>query len=44
MPNPAKVKDLAASNINATTAYFNDQWMIDNTATLDDQFNAWKTK
>lgn len=43
-PNPAKVKDLAASNINDTTAYFNDQWLIDNTATLDDQFNAWKTK
>jgi putative spermidine/putrescine transport system substrate-binding protein len=43
-PNPDKVKDLAASNINDTTAYFNDQWMIDNTATLDEQFNAWKTK
>ena len=43
-PNPAKVKDLAASNINDTTAYFNDQWLIDNTATLDNQFNAWKTK
>ena len=44
VPNPAKVKDLAASNINDTTAYFDDQWMIDNTTTLDDQFNAWKTK
>jgi putative spermidine/putrescine transport system substrate-binding protein len=43
-PNPDKAKDLAASNINDTTAYFDDQWVIDNAKTLDDQFNAWKTK
>ncbi len=43
-PNPDKVKDLATSNVNDTTAYFDDQWVIDNVKLLDDEFNAWKTR
>ncbi len=42
--NPDKVADLAASNINDTTAYFDDAWLVANAKMLDDQFNAWKTK
>jgi putative spermidine/putrescine transport system substrate-binding protein len=43
-PNPAKAAELAASNLNDTTAYFDDQWLVDNAKMLDDQYNAWKTK
>jgi putative spermidine/putrescine transport system substrate-binding protein len=43
-PNPDMKADLAVSNINDTTATMNDEWLIANTATLDEQFNAWKTQ
>lgn len=43
-PNADKVADLAASNINDTTAYFDDEWVVANAKALDDSFNAWKTK
>jgi putative spermidine/putrescine transport system substrate-binding protein len=43
-PAADKVKDLAVTNVNATTAYFNDQWLVDNAKALDDAYNAWKTK
>lgn len=43
-PAPDKVPDLAVSNVNDTTAYFDDQWVIDNAQALDDAYNAWKTK
>jgi putative spermidine/putrescine transport system substrate-binding protein len=43
-PDPAKVPDLAVTNVNDTTAYFNDQWLVDNAKMLDDAYNAWKTK
>jgi len=43
-PDAAKVPDLAVSNVNDTTAYFDDQWLIDNAKMLDDAYNAWKTK
>jgi putative spermidine/putrescine transport system substrate-binding protein len=43
-PNPTKVADLAASNLNDTTAFFDDEWVVANAKMLDESFNAWKTK
>jgi putative spermidine/putrescine transport system substrate-binding protein len=43
-PAADKVPDLAVSNVNDTTAYFNDQWLVDNAKMLDDRYNAWKTQ
>jgi putative spermidine/putrescine transport system substrate-binding protein len=43
-PQADKVADLAVTNVNDTTAYFNDQWLVDNAKMLDDAYNAWKTK
>lgn len=43
-PQADKVPDLAVSNVNDTTAYFDDQWLVDNAKMLDDAYNAWKTK
>jgi putative spermidine/putrescine transport system substrate-binding protein len=43
-PAADKVPDLAVSNVNDTTAYFDDQWLVDNAKTLDDAYNAWKTQ
>ncbi len=43
-PQPDKVPDLAVSNVNDTTAYFNDQYLVDNAKMLDDAYNGWKTK
>ncbi len=43
-PQADKVPDLAVSNVNDTTAYFNDQYLVDNAKSIDDQYNAWKTK
>ena len=44
VPDAAMAKDLAVSNLNDTSATMNDKWLIENTATLDQQFNDWKTK
>ncbi len=43
-PQADKVPDLAVSNVNDTTAYFDDQWLVDNAKAIDDAYNAWKTK
>ncbi len=43
-PAADKVPDLAVSNVNDTTAYFDDQWLVDNAKMLDDRYNAWKTQ
>ena len=43
-PAPDKVPDLAVSNVNDTTAYFDDEWVVENAQALDDAYNAWKTK
>ncbi len=43
-PQADKVPDLAVSNVNETTAYFDDKWIIDNAKTIDDRYNAWKTQ
>ena len=42
--NPTKANELAATNINDTTAYFDDAWYATNAKAVDDSFNAWKTK
>ena len=38
------VPDLAITNVNDTTAYFDDKWLVENAKALDDAYNAWKTK
>ncbi|MDQ6794131.1 MAG: ABC transporter substrate-binding protein [Chloroflexota bacterium] len=43
-PQADKVPDLAVSNVNDTTAYFDDTWIVTNAKALDDAYNAWKTK
>lgn len=43
-PNPAVVQDLAVTNVNDTTAYFNDKYLIDNFDAIDAPFQAWVTK
>jgi putative spermidine/putrescine transport system substrate-binding protein len=43
-PQADKVKDLAVSNVNDSTAYFDDEWLVNNAATLDQKYNDWKTK
>lgn len=43
-PQADKLPDLAVSNVNDTTAYFDDKWLVDNAKALDDAYNAWKTK
>lgn len=43
-PAADKVKDLAVTNVNDTTAYFDDNWLVTNAKMLDDKYNAWKTK
>ncbi|HET7726806.1 MAG TPA: ABC transporter substrate-binding protein [Candidatus Limnocylindrales bacterium] len=43
-PNPAVVPDLAVSNVNDTTAYFDDAYLIDNFDEIDGKFQAWLTQ
>ena len=42
--DPSKVAELSVSNINDTTAYFDDTWIVDNAQQLEDAYQAWKTK
>lgn len=42
--NDAVVADLAVTNVNDTTAYFNDKYLIDNFDAIDAPFQAWVTK
>ena len=42
--NPDKAAELAATNLNDTTAFFDDTWYGTNAKAVDDSFNAWKTK
>lgn len=43
-PNPDVVPDLAVSNVNETTAYFDDAYLIDNFDEIDGKFQAWLTQ
>ncbi len=42
--NPDVVADLAVTNADENTAYFDDQYLIDNFDTIDAAFQAWVTK
>jgi putative spermidine/putrescine transport system substrate-binding protein len=42
--NPAMTSELAVTNLNDTTAYFDDAWYSQNAKAVDDSYNAWKTK
>lgn len=42
--DPSKVADLSVSNINETTAYFDDAWVVENATLLEDTYQEWKTK
>jgi len=43
-PNPDVVPDLAVSNVNETTAYFDDEYLINNFDEIDGAFQAWVTE
>jgi putative spermidine/putrescine transport system substrate-binding protein len=40
-PNPSVVPDLAVSNVDDATAYFDDAYLVDNFDDLDAKFQAW---
>ncbi len=42
--DPAKATELAVSNVNESTAYFDDAYLIDNFDTIDAAFQDWVTK
>jgi putative spermidine/putrescine transport system substrate-binding protein len=42
--NPAVVQDLAVTNVDENTAYFNDAYLIDNFDVIDAPFQAWLTQ
>ena len=43
-PNPSVVQDLAVTNADANTAYFNDEYLVNEFDTIDGQFQAWLTQ
>jgi putative spermidine/putrescine transport system substrate-binding protein len=40
-PDPSHVSDLAVSNVDDSTAYFDDAYLVDNFDDLDAKFQAW---
>jgi putative spermidine/putrescine transport system substrate-binding protein len=42
--NPAMVADLSVSNADANSAYFDDEWLVNNFATVDAAYQNWKTQ
>ena len=42
--NPDKVAELSVTNADANSAYFDDPWIVDNAAVLEDAYQAWKTQ
>ena len=43
-PNPDVVADLAVTNVNESTAYFDDEYLINNFDEIDAAFQDWVTK
>jgi putative spermidine/putrescine transport system substrate-binding protein len=43
-PNEAVVADLAVTNVDENTAYFNDEYLINNFDAIDAPFQAWLTQ
>jgi putative spermidine/putrescine transport system substrate-binding protein len=42
--NPQMAPDLAVSNVNESTAYFDDEYLINNFAEIDGAFQDWVTQ
>ena len=42
--NPDKVADLSVTNADENSAYFDDSWLVDNYAMVDEAYQNWKTK
>jgi putative spermidine/putrescine transport system substrate-binding protein len=42
--NPDKVAELAVTNADENSAYFDDAWIVDNAQALEDAYQEWKTK
>jgi len=42
--NPDTVADLSVTNADANSAYFDDAWLVDNFAAVDEAYNNWKTQ
>jgi putative spermidine/putrescine transport system substrate-binding protein len=43
-PNPAMVNDLSVTNADENSAYFDDEYLIENFAEIDAAWLAWKTQ
>jgi putative spermidine/putrescine transport system substrate-binding protein len=43
-PNPDNVADLAVTNVDDSTAYFDDEYLVDNFDEIDAQYQEWKTR
>jgi putative spermidine/putrescine transport system substrate-binding protein len=43
-PNPAMVNDLSVTNADQNSAYFDDEYLIENFAEIDAAWLAWKTQ
>jgi putative spermidine/putrescine transport system substrate-binding protein len=42
--NPAMVAELSVTNADANSAYFDDEWLVNNFATVDEAYQNWKTQ
>jgi putative spermidine/putrescine transport system substrate-binding protein len=43
-PAPDKVADLSVSNADENSAYFDDEWLVNNFAAIDAAYQEWKTR
>ena len=42
--DPSKIAELSVSNVNETTAYFDDTWVVENAQLIEDAYQEWKTR
>ena len=42
--DPSKVAELSVSNADGNSAYFDDEWIVENAQMLEDAYQAWKTE
>ena len=42
--DPSTVEDLSVSNIDDSSAYFDDAWVVENAQLLEDAYQEWKTR
>ncbi|MDQ2965441.1 MAG: ABC transporter substrate-binding protein [Chloroflexota bacterium] len=43
-PAPDKIADLSVSNADANSAYFDDEWLVNNFDAVDAAYKEWKTR